>query len=307
MTSSNWFNLPRYCAVLMFIGVTSARGIQNDGEVKAPFELEATDPVAYSQVPKEPRVIYTNGAYAELDLSYYGLFYPNYEGFIGTDKHQKMLRTIHASVDDLAVCVNYDVSVHNVTLGTFICPLPFEPKQFDKCCGLEDAQFCCTSNTEGRLAGTAAFVFITVGDDGGDDDNDDDNGDGGDDDDDDDDDDDAGDNVDGGDDDDGDNGGSDRDDDDDGYDCDDDNDGDDDDGGDNDDDDDDDDDDDGDSDDGDDDNGDDDNSDDADNGDDDDDDGGESRPKSSTVLYTPVRANRLIRLTKAKEEKLYYY
>ena len=36
----------------LIIGVTSARGIQNDGEVKAPFELEATDPVAYSQVPK---------------------------------------------------------------------------------------------------------------------------------------------------------------------------------------------------------------------------------------------------------------
>ena len=41
------------------------------------------------------------------------------------------------------ICKNWEANSNGTVLGTFKCPLPFEPSNFKYCCGKADLEHCC--------------------------------------------------------------------------------------------------------------------------------------------------------------------
>ncbi|ELU11219.1 hypothetical protein CAPTEDRAFT_212842 [Capitella teleta] len=90
------------------------------------------------------------GYYSNQD-GYYKTFYDKYYEYAAS---QEYLNRTEPS-GDVYVCLNYDVQDENGTiLGIFTCPLPFEPKYHEFCCGPTYAEFCCTQHTSIEDHGT---------------------------------------------------------------------------------------------------------------------------------------------------------
>ena len=41
------------------------------------------------------------------------------------------------------ICKNYEVNDNGTAVGTFVCPMPWEPKGFMYCCGDRNVEYCC--------------------------------------------------------------------------------------------------------------------------------------------------------------------
>jgi len=62
----------------------------------------------------------------------------------------------------MKVCVNYEANVNDTSMGVFVCPLPFEPNNYNDCCGDDYAEFCCDAKKGTNVVGIIVGIFFAI-------------------------------------------------------------------------------------------------------------------------------------------------
>ncbi|XP_074660906.1 uncharacterized protein LOC141913306 [Tubulanus polymorphus] len=98
-------------------------------------------------------------AYSESPSKYYSLYFY----YSSRPRHVYFNRPTAGS--RFSVCKNFEKNENGSYLGSFQCPLHFEPSEFTYCCGSSNAEYCCPDQTPvtAIAVGVSIACLIIVG------------------------------------------------------------------------------------------------------------------------------------------------